>query len=168
MPKPDMLKLDLDGPKETISLNLKKSVKSQRSSLWSAAVLFIVVSALLIAVDQLSLRFGLDGSRRIADDLFGGLVAASIFHLYERQRLRRFNQQLHTIDLINQHIRNVLQPLVFATQGAEPDGQMMVEECVRHIDWALREGLPGEPHHHSAPFFNWWLDTWRGRNEKAS
>jgi hypothetical protein len=126
-------------------LNFTKPYKSQRSALWNAIILFILVSGLLIAVDQLSVLCGLQGSLRIADDLLGGLVAGSIFHSYERQRLRRLSEHLHLIDLMNHHIRNALQPLMFVTYGSEGSAQMkVVEDCIHRIDWALREVLPGE------------------------
>lgn len=126
-------------------MNLIESYKSQRSALWKATLLFILVAGLLMTADQLSMRYGLNGSQRIVDDLLGGLIAGSIFYLYERQRLRRFSEQLHVIDLMNHHIRNALQPLMFLT--FEPEGRAqtkLVEECVRRIDWALREVLPAK------------------------
>jgi uncharacterized membrane protein len=187
-------------------LNFLKRCKSH-SSLWNATILFVLVSGFLIAVDQISMRFGLHGYQRIADDLLGGLISASIFHLYERQRLRRLREHLHLIDLMNHHIRNALQPLVFVAQEAETKMQMnVVEDCVHRIDWALREVLPGKSgaqfvvHTRGSaggsavparsrdaslspaiqysrprpagsqppPFFSRWIDSWRGRNEKAS
>ena len=124
-------------------MNFTKFYKSQQSVLWKATLLFTLVSSSLIAADQLSIRCGLEGSQRIADDLLGGLIAASIFHLYERHRLRRLSEQLHVIDLMNHHIRNALQPLMFTPDESGGMAQVkLIEECVRHIDWALREVLP--------------------------
>jgi hypothetical protein len=126
-------------------MNFIESYKPQRSALWKATLLSILVAGLLIAADQLSIRYGLEGSERIVDDLLGGLIAGSIFYLYERHRLRRFSDNLHVIDLMNHHIRNALQPLIFLTYKPEGKAQMkLVEECVRRIDWALREVLPGK------------------------
>jgi hypothetical protein len=107
---------------------------------------FKLVSGFLVVADQLSIRFGLAGSQRVVDDLIGGLIAGLIFYFYERLRLRRrLRQQLHVIDLMNHHVRNALQPLMFITDDPESRGQMkLVEECVRRIDWALREALPGK------------------------
>ena len=49
------------------------------------------------------------------------------------------------IDLLNHHIRNALQPLMFLTFKPEARAQTkVVDECVRGIDWALREVLPGK------------------------
>jgi hypothetical protein len=128
---------------DTVSFN--KFGKSSRSTLLKAGLLFVFVSALLITADQLSVRFGLAESRRIVDDLLGGLIAGSIFNLYEHQKLRRFSEHRDLVELMNHHVRNALQPLMFVTYGSEGKAQTkVVEECVRRIDWALREVLPGK------------------------
>jgi hypothetical protein len=125
-------------------MNFTKSYKSQGSALWKATLLFALVSGSLIAADQLSIRWGLEGSQLIVDDLLGGLIAGLIFHLYERHRLRRLSEQLQVIDLMNHHIRNALQPLMLAADESGGKAHVnLVEECVCHIDWALREILPG-------------------------
>jgi hypothetical protein len=85
---------------------------------------------------------------------------------------------------------------MFVPGESEGKAQMkVVEECVRHIDWALREVLPGKSDelfvvhtgrlvgrngltvisraasssettdNHSEPFFSQWLDAWRSRGE---
>ena len=126
-------------------MNLTKFSKSQRAPLWKAILVFKLVSGFLIAVDQLSIRWGLDGSQRIVDDLLGGLIAGAIFHLHERHRLRQLGKQLHVIDLMNHHIRNALQPLMFVPNESGGKAHVkLVEDCVRSIDWALREVLPGK------------------------
>src|SRR6202158_5337455 len=125
-------------------MNFTQFYKSHRS-LWKAILVFKLVSGSLVVADQLSIRCGLDGSQRIVDDLLGGLIAGLIFYFYERHRLRRLRQQLNVIDLMNHHIRNALQPLMFMTDEPESRGRMkLVEECVRRIDWTLREVLPGK------------------------
>jgi hypothetical protein len=126
------------------AMNVSNPRKLQRPVLWKACLLFMLVSGLLITTDRLSIRYGLDGSHRIVDDLLGGLIAGAIFHLYERRRLRRLCERLQVIDLMNHHIRNALQPLMLATYQSESNAQIqVVEECARRIDWALREILPG-------------------------
>lgn len=127
-----------------MQVNFFRHCKSRHSALWNALALFSLVSGLLIVVDGFSIRFGFPGSQRVADDLLGGVVSASIFYWYERQRQRRFREQLHMIDLVNHHIRNALQPLLLVSYGAEPKLQMnVIEDCVRRVDWVLREVLPG-------------------------
>jgi|GEM_PF-2293650 hypothetical protein len=128
-------------------MNFFKGFKTERSLLRETALLLLIVFAILVAVDQLSIRLGLEGWQRIADDLLGGLIAASLFYLYERRILRRFREQLLLIDLTNHHIRNALQPLMFVAFQQEAAVQMqLVEECVDYIDWTLREVLPGKFH----------------------
>jgi hypothetical protein len=172
-----------------------KLQKPHRSVLRKAGLLFILVSGILIAADQLSLYFGLGRWQRMVDDLLGGLIAASTFYLYERHRLRRFAERLHVIDLMNHHIRNALQPLIFVSDEPVTRTQMkLVDDCVRYIDWALREVLPGHSEEEFAvndggfgaksvlplsslrlrsspagsprqePFFGHWLDAWKSRN----
>lgn len=124
-------------------MNLTQLYKS-RSTLWKAILVFKLVSGFLVVADQLSMRFGLNGSQRVVDDLLGGLIAGLVFYLYERHRLLRLRQQLNVIDLMNHHIRNALQPLMFMIDEPESRQRMkLVEECVGRIDWALREVLPG-------------------------
>ena len=79
-----------------------------RMQFMKAILVFKLVSGFLIVADQLSIRFGLDGSQRVVDDLLGCLIAGLIFYFYERHRLRRLRQQLHVIDLMNHHARNAL------------------------------------------------------------
>jgi hypothetical protein len=59
------------GEQRSDAMNFSESYKPQRSALWKAILLFILVSGLLIAADQLSMRYGLEGSQRIMDDLLG-------------------------------------------------------------------------------------------------
>ncbi len=164
-------------------MNLTKVEFPGRSAaLWKAALLFASVSALLIAADHLALFWSLDGTSGIVDDLLGGLIAGSIFHLYERQRLRRIRERLRVIDLMNHHIRNALQPLALVNHQPARQVQMrMVQQCVRRIDWALREILPGNcderfvtdsgvpaasPASPAVPqsVFGQWLEIWKVRN----
>jgi hypothetical protein len=124
-------------------MNFSARQKPQHSVLWKASLLLTLVSGLLIAADQISIRCRLDGSERIADDLLGGLIAGSLFYLFERHRMRQLIERLRVIELMNHHIRNALQPLMFVTSQSEGKPTKLVEECVQHIDWALREVLPG-------------------------
>jgi hypothetical protein len=124
-------------------MNFIESYKLQRSALWKATLLFLSVAGLLIAADQVSIRYGLAGSQRIVDDLLGGLIAGSIFYFYESHRLKLLSKNLHVIDLMNHHIRNALQPLMFQCKSDEIAQVKLVEECVHRIEWALREVLPG-------------------------
>jgi|HubBroStandDraft_1064217.scaffolds.fasta_scaffold947014_2 hypothetical protein len=70
-------------------MNFSARQKRQRSVLWKAFFLFTLVSLLLVAADRISIRLGLDGSQSIAGDLLGGLIAGSLFYLYERRGMWR-------------------------------------------------------------------------------
>src|SRR6202158_4200962 len=131
-------------------MNFTQLYKS-RSTLWKAILVFKLVSGFLVVADQLSIRLGLDGSQRVVDDLLGGLIAGLVFYFYERHRLLWLRQQLNVIDLMNHHIRNALQPLMFMIDEPESRERMkLVEECVGRIDWALREVLPGNSEEQAA------------------
>jgi hypothetical protein len=170
------------------SMNILNFHKTERSLLRAAALLVLLVCGFLVLVDQLSLYWGLGIWQRVADDFTGGIIAASIFYLYERRTRRQLHEQLRLIDLMNHHIRNALQPLMFVPFHPEAAVQkQLVEECVDHIDWALREILPGKSHarfveqaadiknfrwelENSKPqtFFGQWFETWKNRNRTAT
>jgi hypothetical protein len=154
-----------------------RSRKFEPAALGKALVLFLLVSGILTAADEISLHLTLHGWQRLVDDLLGGLIAGLIFYLYEKRRLSRLRKQLQVIDLMNHHIRNALQPILLV--GYKERAQMkLIEESVDHIDWALREVLTGNsqetfwdgmrtghPGHRS--FFHGWYDAWRKRNNHA-
>jgi len=124
-------------------VNFIQPYKPQRALLWKTTLLFILVAGLLIVTDQISIHYGLSGSQRLADDLLGGLIAGLIFYFFERHRLKHLRERLRVIDLMNHHIRNALQPLMFMDYE-QRTSMRIVEGCVRRIDWALREVLPGK------------------------
>jgi hypothetical protein len=109
------------------------------------ALLFgIFVAALLMITDELSLHFGLKGSQRIVDDIFGGAIAGAVVFGYARTKLRHMEQQLNTIGLMNHHIRNALQVIRYSGY-IRPESQQVaqVEDAIERIEWTLREILPG-------------------------
>jgi precorrin-3B methylase len=152
--------------------------KFEPAALGKAAFLFLLVAGLLTAADEISLHLSLHGWERVMDDLLGGLIAGLIFYLYELRRVRRLKKQLQVIDLMNHHIRNALQPIMFV--GYQERAKMqLIQESVDHIDWALREVLTGQSqetfwkgiktgHRGHGNFFAGWFDAWKKRNNPAS
>jgi hypothetical protein len=131
-------------------MNILDSILRSRSPGLKGVIGGGFVCLLLVTVDQISIRFGLDGSQRIIDDALGGLLAGAIFYSYERHTFRMLSQRLRIIDLTNHHIRNALQPVMLVTYEPDEEKQLkVIDECVRRIDFALREVLPGRT---SAPF----------------
>ena len=133
-------------------MNTGKPSKLGPSPLQQGTVVFVLMFGLLTAADHLSMRYGLHGSERIVDDLLGGLLVGAIVFLYERRRLRLLTERLRVIVLMNHHIRNALQPIVGVAYESERTADTkVIEECVGHIDWALREILPGKS---EEPFYD--------------
>jgi hypothetical protein len=158
-------------------MNILNFHRTERSLLRATVLLVLLVCGFLVLVDRLSIYCGLGIWQRVADDFTGGIIAASIFYLYERRARREFREQLRLVDLMNHHVRNALQPLVFVPCHPETAVQkQLVEECIDHIDWALREILPGKSRvsFRSVPesgtpetFFGQWFETWIDRNRTA-
>jgi hypothetical protein len=152
------------------------SSKFEPAVLGKAFLLFLLVAGMLTAADEASLHLTHHAWQRVVDDLLGGLIAGLIFYLYERRRLNRLRKQLQVINLMNHHIRNALQPILFV--GYKERAQMkLIEESVDHIDWALREVLTGNSQETSwsgikskgpVSFFHGWYDAWRKRNDASA
>jgi len=82
----------------------------------------------------------------IADDLILGLVAAIVVLHYEKERSRLLIEKLRVIRDINSSVRNELQVLYAYLDHPEKLRVSDIERSVEHIDWALREMLPGHEH----------------------
>jgi len=127
-------------------MNILNFHKTGGSLLRETVLLSLLVCAFLVLVDRLSIYWRLGIWQRVADDFTGGIIAAAIFYMYERRVRRQFREQLRVVDLMNHHIRNALQPLMLVPFHEAAVQEELVEECVHHIDWALREILPGKSH----------------------
>lgn len=129
-----------------------KSHKIWRSGFGKAFLVSLFVGGLLIVVYQLSMRAGLDESQRVLDDSVGGLIAGTILYVHERRRLRHHYENERINELANHHIRNALQLLAFMQyEPAKAAQKEIVDRCIRHIDWTLREILAGKS---KEPFWN--------------
>lgn len=129
-----------------------KSHKIFSSGFGKAFLASLFVGGLLMVVDHLSMRAGLDESQRVIDDLVGGLIAGSILYVHERRRLRRLYENKRIDELANHHIRNALQLLAFVQyEPTEAAQKEIVDDCIRRIDRTLREILAGKS---KEPFWN--------------
>jgi len=105
----------------------------------------LVVLALLILTDQISMQFGFRESQRILDDVVGATIAGLLFYRYEHNRRNHLNEKLKIIELMNHHVRNALQIIVDSAYLHGHDQQIsQIRDSVRRIEWALREILPGK------------------------
>jgi hypothetical protein len=79
--------------------------------------------------------------RRLGDNVLGGVIVAVISFVDERRRQRYLVHRLQVIALMNHHVRNSLQTIVFA-RHTEKEVEF-IRGAVLRIEWALREILPG-------------------------
>jgi hypothetical protein len=87
----------------------------------------------------------------IADDLILGIAAALIVFHYEKERGRILSEKLRVIRDVNAFVRNELQLLYAYIEHPDKSRIAVIERSVEHIDWALRELLPGRRHLGDAP-----------------
>jgi hypothetical protein len=106
------------------------------------ALVAAVVFALGYCFDLLALR---DPNWVVADAFALGAIIGLIVFAYEHRRARSMAERIRIIRDMNRYIRNELQVIVSATpeHGARA---VAIGHCVDHIDWALRELLPGKTH----------------------
>jgi hypothetical protein len=104
----------------------------------------LVVLIVLIFADQVSMRYGLAGPQRVADDACGAIIAGVLVYGYERRRSKALARRLRTIELMNHHVRNALQTITYSVyMRAQLQQVTEIKDAVQRIDWALREILPG-------------------------
>jgi hypothetical protein len=104
----------------------------------------VIVFALLLIADEISVHYGLRESQRIIDDFIGAAIAGFLIYRHERHRSRVLREKLQTIELMNHHVRNALQPIVdSAYLHGHSQHIAVIRQSVKRIDWALREILPG-------------------------
>jgi hypothetical protein len=79
------------------------------------------------------------------DEFAMALVVGALVFGFEHLRNRVLGERLRVIRDMNRYVRNELQVLLAAANsglGTTSAGE--IERCVDHIDWALRELLPGK------------------------
>jgi hypothetical protein len=109
-----------------------------------AALYGVLVFVLLLIADEISVHYGLRESQRIIDDFIGAAIAGFLIYRHERHRSRVLREKLQTIELMNHHVRNALQPIVdSAYLHGHSQHIAVIRQSVKRIDWALREILPG-------------------------
>jgi hypothetical protein len=86
------------------------------------------------------------------DNIAAALLLGLVVYLYERRRERELVRKLQVIELMNHHVRNALQPIMYVPYSQDQQQQLnTIQDAVRRIDWALREILPGDRENASAP-----------------
>lgn len=114
-----------------------------RKAILSVA-LAIVAFSFGVLIDQFGRYFGASGWSLWLDDIAVGALLGLVVHFYERSRERSLIEKLKVIELMNHHVRNALQPVMYLPYSQDRDQQLQtIHEAVSRIEWALREILPG-------------------------
>ena len=109
-----------------------------------SVMLAFVSFALGTLVEALQLARGIQGWALVIDNLSAAILLGLVVFVYERHRERELTRRLQVIELMNHHVRNALQPVMYLPYSQDQQQQMnMIRDAVQRIDWALREILPG-------------------------
>jgi len=106
----------------------------------------IGIFALGAVIESTLHGFNLHGVWEWADNGVCAFATALVVFLYERRHLRKVNERLRVISEMNHHVRNALQPILYAADGAIPHEEQikLIRGAVSRIQWALTDVLPGE------------------------
>src|SRR2546423_13198220 len=120
-------------------------VRASRKALFSVA--FPLLSFVLgILVETLERRQSITGWPLWIDNIAAALLLGLVVLFYERRRERELIRKLRVIELMNHHVRNALQPIMYVPYSQDQQQQLnAIQDAVHRIDWALREILPGSP-----------------------
>ena len=116
---------------------------SRSRALLSSFLAGFVIYSLGWLLDRILQYSGLNSKTVTLDDLLIAVLVGVVVLFYEERRRRTLVEKLHTIELMNHHVRNALQ--VIACAHHTPDQQRQVQivsESVQRIEWALKEVLP--------------------------
>jgi len=112
------------------------------------AILSVILTLLSfflgVSINALGRMTGAPGWSIWVDDISGAVLLGLVVFVYERRRERELVRKLQVIELMNHHVRNALQPVMYLPYSQDQELQMnTVRDAVKRIDWALREILPG-------------------------
>jgi len=120
-------------------------VRESRKTLVSV-VLALISFGLGILVETLERQQSVTGLTFWLDNIAAAFLLGLVVFFYERGRERELVKKLQIIELMNHHVRNALQPIMYVPYSQDQQEQLTaIQDAVRRIDWALREILPGEP-----------------------
>jgi hypothetical protein len=130
--------------RDNAQMSANSSNRSRRKTLLSVLLAFSSFG-LGATIDAIARHTGDTGWSLWADDFVGALVLGLVIFLYERRRESELVEKLKVIELMNHHVRNALQPIMYLPYSQDQQLQLnTIRDAVHRIDWALREILPGE------------------------
>ena len=102
-----------------------------------------VIYSLGWLLDRILQYRGLNSKVVTIDDLLIAVLVGIVVLFYEERRRRTLVEKLHTVELMNHHVRNALQVIACAHHTPDQQRQLqIVSESVQRIEWALEEVLP--------------------------
>jgi len=121
----------------------KRVLRGNRKATISVILAFVSF-CLGTLVEFLQLAQGIRGWTLVVDNLAAAILLGLVVFVYERHRERELLRRLQVIELMNHHVRNALQPVMYLPYSQDQQQQLnMIRDAVHRIDWALREILPG-------------------------
>lgn len=130
----------------------QKAYISFRKGLLSVLLAFVSFS-LGMMVEAFQRHEGITGWTLWVDNVAAALLLGLVVFFYERRRERELIRKLQVIELMNHHVRNALQPVMYLPYSQDQEMQLnTIRDAIQRIDWALREILPGhEVEENSSP-----------------
>jgi hypothetical protein len=119
--------------------------KPQRSAASSSLLVALAVGVLTFFSDVVLLSVTYSITLLVVDSILLGAMAGVVAWMYEQRHKRITAHKLEVVAQMNHLVRNdleIIQYSAYATQNQEHIHR--IDECLRRIDWALREVLPGE------------------------
>jgi hypothetical protein len=119
--------------------------KPHRSAAGSGLLVAMAVGVLTFFSDVVLLSVTYSVALLVIDSILMGVMAGVVSWMYEQRHKRVMAAKLEVIAQMNHLVRNdleIIQYSAYATQNQEHIER--IDECLRRIDWALREVLPGE------------------------
>jgi len=130
----------------------KKPAMSSRKAILSLILAFASF-CLGISVEAMLRHEGVSGWMLWIDNMSAALLLGLVVFVYERRRERELMRKLQIIELMNHHVRNALQPVMYLPHFQDQQMQLnTIRDSVQRIDWALREILPGTTAEEEPPF----------------
>ncbi len=120
--------------------------KPHRSAASSGLLVALAVGVLTFFSDVVLLSVTYSMTLLVVDSILLGAMAGAVAWMYEQRHKRITAAKLETVAQMNHLVRNdleIIQYSAYATQN--PEHIQRINDCLRHIEWALREVLPGNP-----------------------
>jgi hypothetical protein len=109
-----------------------------------SVILTLVSFFLGVSINALGRLTDAPGWSIWVDDISGAVLLGLVVFVYERRREKELLRKLQVIELMNHHVRNALQPVMYLPYSRDQELQLnTIRDAVQRIDWALREVLPG-------------------------